>query len=278
VTQAAFREADLYPPVRDFLADQGYIVRGEVHHCDVAAVRPGTGEAEELVVVELKKGLTIELLVQGTKRQREADLVYLAIPRPARFWFNRKWRDLTHLLRRLELGLMLIDLAALAVPSGEPSDSRHPAVEVVLDPIPFDRVRSQSARKKHRIGLLKEMKGRSRDSNAGGSTGVKLMTAYRERSLAIASSLAAKPGQSPAELRADPADKKTALILQNNVYGWFVRLDRGSYGLSETGTAALAADRADQAAAEAIPAYAMASTEATATSRKRKPARTSKPT
>jgi hypothetical protein len=278
VNATPYRETELYPPVRDFLVSRGYTVRGEVNHCDVAAIRPGAGGGEELVVVELKKGLTIELLVQGTKRQREADLVYLAIPRPARFWFNRKWRDLMHLLRRLELGLMLVDPAA-------PTDAgRHPSVEVVLDPAPFDRARSQSARKNHRAGLLKEIKGRSRDANAGGSTGVKLMTAYRERSLAIARALAAKPDQSPAELRSDPADKKTALILRNNVYGWFVRLDRGRYGLAPAGNAALAADSPDHQpvgaveAAEAAPDYAAANAADAATSKKRKPTRTSKPT
>ena len=234
----AFREAQLYVPVRDFLIGLGYTVRGEVKHCDVAAIRPrqdvpGEAAAEELVVVELKKGLTIDLLVQGTKRQRDADLVYLAIPRPAKFWFSRKWRDLLHLLRRLELGLVLVDLTAFG--------TARPVVEVVLDPVPFDRGRSQTNHKKHRAGLLREIKGRSHDGNTGGSTGVKLMTAYRERALAIAGSLAERGPQSPAQLRTDPADSKTATLLQRNVYGWFERLERGRYTLSPTGQCALVA-------------------------------------
>lgn len=281
--KSAIREADLYAPVRDFLIGQGYTVRAEVHHCDVAAVRPAASDpaVEELVVVELKKGLTIELLVQGTKRQRDADLVYLAIPRPAKFWFNRKWRDLMHLLRRLELGLMLVDLTAPS--SADSCRAARPTVEVVLDPAPFDRSRSRSSHKKHRAGLLKELKGRSVDANTGGSTGIKLMTAYRERSLAIARALAAEEGQSPARLRTGPGDSKTAVILQNNVYGWFVRLERGSYGLTPAGRLAIdsldmifPSQREDDRAAESVPDYPAPPAPARATTT-RKPAKTSKP-
>jgi hypothetical protein len=274
--QATFREADLYAPVRDFLIGKGYTVRSEVHHCDVAATRTrpsvsdGTGNltSEELVVVELKKGLTIDLLVQGTKRQRDADLVYLAIPRPPKFWFNRKWRDLMHLLRRLELGLMLVNLIS------RDGDGDAPGIEVVLDPAPFDRAKSQASHKKQRAGLLKELKGRSHDGNIGGSTGVKLMTAYRERSLAIARALADQTGQSPAQLRTGPDDTKTATILRNNHYGWFVRLERGHYGLSASGRLAAEAANSEPLAAETPPAY-LASVDRA--SRTRKPTKTSKP-
>ncbi len=247
MAKALVREADLYPPVRDFLINVGYTVRAEVKHCDVAAVRPVDG-GEELVVVELKKGLTIDLLLQGVKRQRDADLVYLAIPRPAKFWFTRRWRDQLHLLRRLELGLLLVDLHPVA---------GKPAVEAVLDPEPIDRFKSQQQHKKQRAGLLKELKGRSHDGNTGGSTGVKLMTAYRERALAIATSLQQKGPQSPARLRSSPDDRKTAQILQNNVYGWFVRQKRGVYTLSPSGVSALGrADTPDAlAAAEPVQNY-----------------------
>ena len=71
------RETDLYAPVRDFLAAQGFTVRAEVHRCDVAATRGG-----DLVIVELKVALSLELLAQAVKRQRLTDTVYLAVPRP----------------------------------------------------------------------------------------------------------------------------------------------------------------------------------------------------
>lgn len=62
------RESDLYGPVRDYLAGLGYEVKGEVKDCDVTAMRDG-----ELIVVELKKGFTLELVYQALDRQRVAD-------------------------------------------------------------------------------------------------------------------------------------------------------------------------------------------------------------
>ena len=219
------REVELHPPIVDFLRSLGYEVRSEVKDCDVVGLRPDGSGSEEIVVVELKRGLTIDLLIQGVKRQRNAELVYLAIPRPERFWFTRKWRDILHLLRRLELGLVLVNPMASA--------GQH--VEVVLDPLPLDRARSQAQHASKRTGLLKEFKARSADLNIGGSTGVPLMTGYRERALAIAIQLESTGPLSPARLRSDAKDSKTALILRDNHYGWFERVERGIYDLSESG-------------------------------------------
>ena len=33
------KESDLYPPLKEFLEDQNYEVKGEVQDCDVLAVR-----------------------------------------------------------------------------------------------------------------------------------------------------------------------------------------------------------------------------------------------
>ena len=70
-------ESDLYGPVRSYLEGLGYDVKGEVKDCDVAAVRDG-----ELIVVELKRGFTLELVFQAMDRQRVADGVYVAVPLP----------------------------------------------------------------------------------------------------------------------------------------------------------------------------------------------------
>lgn len=42
-------EEDLYAPVRDYLTERGFSVKGEVEHCDIAAVK-----GETLPVVEMK--------------------------------------------------------------------------------------------------------------------------------------------------------------------------------------------------------------------------------
>ena len=57
------KESDLYLPVKRFLESQGYEVKGEVGDCDVAATRGN----EELVVVELKLSLNLELSRAATR-------------------------------------------------------------------------------------------------------------------------------------------------------------------------------------------------------------------
>ena len=82
------RESDLYGPVRDYLTGLGYEVKGEVKDCDIAAMRDG-----ELIVVELKRGFTLELVYQALDRQRVADGVYVAVPLPKRGYMSPQVRD-----------------------------------------------------------------------------------------------------------------------------------------------------------------------------------------
>jgi hypothetical protein len=62
------------------------------------------------------------------------------------------------------------------------------------------------------------------------------MTAYRQQALALAHALAGAPNR-PRDLR--PLAPDAARILQGNVYGWFERVERGLYGLTASGRAAL---------------------------------------
>ncbi len=111
-------EADLYLPVKRFLESQGYEVKGEVEDCDVAAVR---GD-EELVVVELKLSLNLELLLQAVERLAVTSRVYVGVP-VGNYNLRRRRRQTVKLLRMLGLGLLVID----------PEVERH-GVDVVLDP------------------------------------------------------------------------------------------------------------------------------------------------
>jgi hypothetical protein len=212
----AITESDLAAPVTAYLAAQGWTVRSEVKDCDVAAVR-----GSDLLVVELKKALTLALLVQAVRRQRLTDSVYLAVPRPGSVWqWRRANRGVLHLLRRLELGLLFVSLAA----------DRDP-VEVVLQPRPLARRRKAAARR----AVLEEVGQRSADYNTAGSTRRKLLTAYREQSIRIACYLANCGELSPKELRARGTGPKTQAILYDNVYGWFQRVGTGTYRLAAHG-------------------------------------------
>jgi hypothetical protein len=62
------------------------------------------------------------------------------------------------------------------------------------------------------------------------------MTAYRQQALAVANALSGTPSR-PRDLRILAPD--AAKILQDNVYGWFKRIERGLYRLTSSGRVAL---------------------------------------
>lgn len=206
------KETELYPPIKRFLEGQGYEVKSEIGGCDVFAVRG----AESPVIVELKRGFTLALLLQGIDRQAVTDAVYIAVAEPKRAMRN----DLVKLCRRIGLGLITI---------------RGRSLEVVTDPAPY-RPRKDAARKGL---LLKEFARRAGDPNEGGSARRPLMTAYRQDALRLVRKLAAGPTKVSDLARATNVDRAGA-ILRDDVYGWFVRQSRGIYGLTPLGQGALA--------------------------------------
>ena len=73
------RETSLYPAVKRFLETAGFCVKGEVNGCDVVAVEDG--DQQRLAIVEMKRGLNLDLLLQAVERIRDPD--------DKRHWINR---------------------------------------------------------------------------------------------------------------------------------------------------------------------------------------------
>ncbi len=213
-TKERISESELYHPIRDYLVAQGYTVRGEVKNCDITATK-----GDDLVVIELKTRFSTALLVQATQRQRFTDSVYVALPFPDEGIWSKKWRNIQHLLRRLEIGLIFVD----------PS-SAGPSVQIVFHPLPFDRKR----RKDKKRAVIEEIQARSGDYNEGGIVRHEIITAYRENAIHVACCLETHGPLSPRQLRDLGTGPKTQSILYNNHYGWFERVDRGLYGLRST--------------------------------------------
>jgi hypothetical protein len=211
------KESDLYQPIQKHFTKLGYKVNGEVNDCDLTAVK-----GDELIIVELKLSLTIDLLIQAAKRQRLTDLVYIAIPKPKRTR-SRRWNDICHLVKRLELGLITVSL------------TKRPKIEFVAHPQPFDRKKVMTYSKRKRNSLIKEIEGRSADYNTGGSNKTKIMTAYKECCIHIACCLEEYGPLSPKALKEIGTGDKTPSILQKNYYKWFDRVQRGVYQISEKG-------------------------------------------
>lgn len=216
-------EKDLFKPVQKYFSKEGYEVFGEVNDCDVVAVKD-----EELVIIELKLHLNTDLLIQATNRQRMTDQVYIAVPKPKIKRNSKKWHDLCHLIKRLELGLIFITFY-----------KSRTDLEVIFPPGPFDRKRAINSYKKRREKLLEEVRGRHINDNIGGSSGEKIMTAYKESCIHIAYLLHELGPLSPKKLRELGTGEKTLSILNQNFYGWFERVSRGVYQISEQGKEAL---------------------------------------
>lgn len=201
-------ESDLYAPVKALLEGQGYSVKGEVKGCDVVAVR---GE-DPPVIVELKRAFGMALVLQGVRRLALSDAVYLAVGA-----WPKNLRDVKKLCRRLGLGLMVVV---------------QERVDILLDPAPY-----KPRKDKRRLGrLLGEHVRRVGDPNRGGSsTKVPMMTAYRQEALRCAGLLARNGPMKVAALKVAAEAPKAALILRDDHYGWFERIERGIYGLTPQG-------------------------------------------
>jgi hypothetical protein len=209
-------ESSLYPPVKRFLEKLGFEVKGEVCGCDLVAL--DGKEPAAVVVGELKLTFTLDLVLQAVDRLAACDEVWLAVRASRRGRGREGDRRVRKLCRLLGFGLLSVTSAG--------------KVEVLVEPVPW-RPRRDA---KRRSRLVEEHRRRRGDPAVGGSTRRPIMTAYRQQALACAVELARGPAR-PRDLK--PNVPEAPKILLRNVYGWFVRIERGLYALSEAGRAAL---------------------------------------
>jgi hypothetical protein len=209
-------ETSLYLPVKSFLEQAGYCVKGEIAGCDLvglSAVDPSV-----VVICELKLSFNLELILQAVDRAAISDEVWIAAKISAKGKgreADKRYRDLC---RRLGIGMLGVSAA------GEVS-----VIVASVSPMP-------RANPKRRSRLTREHQKRRGDPALGGSTRTPIMTAYRQQSLDCAAILASGPSR-VRDLRAGAPD--AGKLLLSNVYGWFERLERGVYGLTDAGHEAL---------------------------------------
>lgn len=213
------KETDLYQPIYDMFKDMGYEVKSEVENCDIVAKKD-----DDIIIVEMKTSFNLKLITQAVNRQKICDSVFIAIPSPKRSINSKQWRDKLNLLRRLELGLLLVHFK-----------KKSTDVEIKFMPKEFDRRRSKTANKRRREKMLTEFEKRFSDLNVGGSNKTKIVTAYRENVIFIASCLKRYGTLSTRELREIGTGDKTTKILYDNHYGWFTRESRGKYCINNKG-------------------------------------------
>ena len=210
------KESDLYQPLKNYLENQGYDVKGEIQNCDVMAIR----EDEPPVIVELKLTFNLQVILQSVERLGLTSNVYIGVPRSTKI-INKEQKRINKLLRRLGIGLILID------PSRENGN-----IEIILDPIPY-KPRESKVRKQR---LLGEFAKRVGDPNTGGTEKRKgIMTAYRQRAILVAGFLQ-KAGPTKASDVARALELSEARnILYRNHHGWYERVGKGIYEISPRG-------------------------------------------
>lgn len=213
--QTGMKESDLYLPLKRFLESQRYEVKGEVNDCDVVAVRGN----EAPVVAELKLSLNLDVVLQAVERLSLTPKVYIGIPKTK--VLSRRRKKILKLLRMLGLGLVVID------PEREVG-----GVTVFLDPGEY-RPRPS---KRRRERLLGEFTKRVGDPNLGGAEKRRgIMTAYRQRALAIARFIQERGPTKASQIARALGDAKARDVLYRDVYGWFDRVSLGVYALSPRG-------------------------------------------
>lgn len=209
-------ETDLYPPIKRHLERLGLEVKGEVCGCDLVAL---SDSSPELVVIgEMKQSFTLELVLQAVDRTSVCDEVWLAVGASKRGRGRENDARVKKLCRFLGFGLLTVSTGG--------------QVDVVVEPAQWKPRRDG----KRRSRIVEEHRRRRGDPIAGGSTRAPQMTAYRQQTLAVANAIASTPSR-PRDLRILAPD--AAKILRRNVYGWFERIERGLYGLTSSGHAAL---------------------------------------
>lgn len=221
---ARIRETQLYAPIKAYLQRLGYTVKAEVGLADVV----GRRDDADPVIVELKVGFSLVLLQQAVARQTICDAVYVAVPR----WTGKSaWRAFkanVGLCKRLGIGVLSVRL-----------DDGH--VQLHADPVPYQPRKSR----RRKVAVLSEFERRVGDPNEGGTRGG-IVTSYRQDAQRCAAYLAAHgPSRGAVVAKAIGVPAATRVMAHNH-YGWFERVQRGVYTLTEAGQlAAQAADSSD---------------------------------
>ncbi len=228
-------ETALYLPVKKFLEARGFRVKGEICGCDLVALparrsfsEGGAAEPDDdsppiVVIGELKQRFTLELLLQGVDRMAAGDEIWLAVRNSSK---SRKRADGRLNDARVRKLCRLLGFGLLAV-------SARGRVDILAEPGPY-RPRGNPRR---RSRLLREHERREGDPAVGGGTRQPIMTAYRQQALTVAQAILEATQAKPRELKAMAPDAPK--ILLHNVYGWFARVERGVYGLTEAGREAV---------------------------------------
>jgi hypothetical protein len=143
-------ETDLYLPIKRHLEKLGLEVKGEVRGCDIVALSDGSPEL--VVIGEMKRSFTLELVLQAVDRTSACDEVWLAVGASKRGRGRENDARVKKLCRFLGFGLLTVN-----------TEGR---VDVVAEPTPWKPRREAERRSR----IVAEHRRRKGDPVLGGST------------------------------------------------------------------------------------------------------------
>ena len=216
------KESDLFAPIMNLFAADGYTGDGEVGRVDILFEKDGLTTA-----VELKKTLDFRSIQQAAIDQKSCDFVYIGIFTPKNMR-SRSFNDRLYLLKRLGIGLICVS-------------EKSGRAEIVSNPIVSELSGFKAHNRKKQASLKVELSQRRMKNNTGGVSKTPLMTAYKENALLILDCLRQMGGSgSCADIRKLSGLDNVTPVLYNNYYGWFCKVKKGVYSISESGRQALA--------------------------------------
>jgi len=207
------KETDLYLPVKLYFESFGYTVKGEVKGIDVVVMKDGL-----MVGIELKLHITLKLIYQAIERQKVCEKVYIAVPVEAIKSHKMQLRQFKLLCKKLNIGLLQV------------GNNQCTLLQDVNSHVGTKSIKNSKRKKKVRL----EFEGRNNDSNLGGTKG-KVFTKYKEKMVLIANLMALDGLCTIKAIKEKSKIYDVANIFQKNFYGWFERIERGKYALTERG-------------------------------------------
>lgn len=209
-------ESDLFEPIKTHFKKLGYTVDGEVNSLDMLM-----HNGDEHIAVELKKDLNLKLLIQGAKRQKMFEKVYVAIWSPKNL-ITRAFRDKVYLLNRLGIGLIMVS-------------KKSKRVNLYQDPIIHPPENYRKMNTKRTKNIKNEFSKRKLKTNTGGVKNQKIITSYKEDSLLVLDFLCSHGAMKASEIKKKTAIDRSYTILYKNHYKWFTKVDKGIYTVSANG-------------------------------------------
>ncbi len=207
------KEEDMYNPIQRFFKKKGYIAYGEVQQLDVVCINEK--DTEDLIVIEMKKNLTMKLLSQGVLGKKITEKVYIAYYKPNKFTLKKR-REALRICKGLGLGVIVV---------------KNNRVEILLEPKKINGVNIKKRKK-----ILNEIKGIKVNINIGGCRGRKINTAFREKNIFIGCCLEKiGEGKGIELIKRFGTPKESTSIMYRNIYGWYDNVDRGIYTLNKKG-------------------------------------------